>query len=175
MRCRRAIICLPPVMLVSLAPVLVIYHKTSNAPSLPCFFEFPGDLMAKSQSTINSQVINIITIVMTYIYLVELGLYVCIPMAILPICSMLLPRRIHHIMSNSRRLKHPVEFYEPKTPNHQLSPRGHRKSQRTEVRVARELILISIFTTVCLSPNIWWIPYGLSMQECFHIHMSLRT
>lgn len=168
MRCRRALICLPPVIFVSLVPVLFIYHLTLNAPSLPCFFELPGVLMAESTYDSKKSVANIVKIVMTYIYLVELGLYMCIPVVVLPVCSMLLPRRVNHIMSNSRRLKNPAEFFEENNP--QSRPRGAKmRRQRTQVRVTRELVLISIFTTACLSPNLWWIPYGLSMYNSIQL------
>lgn len=161
-RCRRALILLPLVLLISLAPVVIIYHITLTAPSIPCFFDFPAILMERSQSATSSHLINIITIVMTYIYLVELCLYMSIPAIVLPICSILLPSRVNHIMTNSRRLKHAGEFCNQSGTIH--NPRGRKLIRPTDVKVTRELIFISIFTTVCLSPNIWWIPYGLSMQ-----------
>lgn len=126
--CKISVFIIGLIVCIVLSPVLVIYEKGLHF-GIECFIDIPG-----AQA------------VLTYFYLVIVAIYVLLPFTVLPALNGQLFVTIRRWRQENQKL----------TRDSIKSIKTSQRPKRHEVKVGVICALISIYTSICLSPNILW-------------------
>lgn len=135
-RCRQVLVIIDLLLFIILSPILVIYDNKIHI-GIQCFIEIPGELP-----------------LLTYFYLAIMAIFVLLPFTVLPALNIKLVLTIRGWSKENAKL------INGSTVQSNITPQGRT---RHEGKAAFICTLISIYSSICLSPNILWFLLLLSV------------
>lgn len=158
--CRRCFAVLCAGIWLEVLPVLALYELDVPGSATRCFFAFPGSVPP-----------------LTVLYLASVLLYGLLPLTALPALSAALVLTVRRwsratlLLGLQPVLRRPRLDSDPSLATNQKpeSQKRVRLRHRGEVKAALNVTLVSLYTSLCLSPNLLWI--GLVFSEP-HLHSN---